>query len=146
MAPFGHFWEALRRFAAILDEDVRRVKQVSVYVLSNDDFIAVENFFNRRVEVGKTNNDAMNGGDVGTFARPFESSVCEVNSDAFAEEIFPHDTDAFALHDRICRQKRARNFGSVNEIGGFAVSSGYVIEFAVFVVVGKSERHILDLP
>ena len=64
LVPFGHFREAVRRFATILDEDVGSVKQVSVDVLSNDDFIAIENFFNRRVEIGKADDDTMNGGDV----------------------------------------------------------------------------------
>lgn len=107
MATFSHFREAVRRFAAIFYEDIRRVKQISVDVPCNDNFIAVENFFNVHVEIGKTDDDAMNGGDVCTFARPLESSVHEVNCDALAEEIFPHDADTFTLHDRICRQERA---------------------------------------
>ena len=59
--------------------------------------------------------------------------------------IFPHDANAFALHGRIGRQERASSLCALNEVGGFAVPSGNVIKFAVFVVIGKSERHILDL-
>ena len=33
----------------------------------------------------------------------------------------------------------------MNEVSGFAVPSGDVIKFAVFVLFGKSERHIFDL-
>ncbi|MBD3878654.1 MAG: hypothetical protein SR1Q5_03085 [Quinella sp. 1Q5] len=37
--------------------------------------------------------------------RPLESSVSEVNRDAFAKEIFPHDADAFALFGVVEKSK-----------------------------------------
>ena len=51
------------------DDDVGRIEQISIDGFDDMNAVSVKNLFYRSVEVGKADNDAMDGGDVCTIAR-----------------------------------------------------------------------------
>ena len=79
------------------------------------------------MEVVKTDDDAMNGGDVRALARPFERLVNEIDYDTALEKISPQRRDGNALRDRIGSDKGASSFSAENEVSGFFEPASHVI-------------------
>ncbi len=113
------------------DDDVGRVEQISIDVVDDTNTVAVENPFVRRVEVGKADNDAIDGGDVSTLACPLKSLMNKVDDNAAFEKISPEGRDGNTLPDRISGDERASGFCVVNEVSGFFEPASHVVKVAV---------------
>ena len=124
------------------NNDVGGVEEISVDVVDDANRIAAENAFGRRVEVGETDDDAMNGGKVCAFTRPLEGLMSEVDDNAALEKISPKRRDGNALSDRIGGDESASSFGAVNEVGGFLEPASHEVEIAKSGNVGEDVSHV----
>ena len=93
-------------FRAALNQNIGRVEQISVDIVRDKLFIAVEDDFWLGIGRGtESDNHAMDVRLLSGFAVPNESSVREVDMISRVEKFFPKSGDSFALRNGICGYK-----------------------------------------
>ena len=128
-ADSGH--EVLKVIWSALNENIWRVEQVSVDVVRENFFVAVEDDFLLVIGRGAESDDnAVNVSLLSGFAVPTKSSVSKINVNAVIEQRTPESGNRIALADRIGRHERGVNIFTGRKVSGFLVPAGNVVEVA----------------